>query len=84
MNHFANVDKMVREGREEMSTNTLDPERLPPFISPKQYAAIMGCSHGLVTKQLREGTLPGAKIGKKLWKISRETVAQKLQEIKGN
>lgn len=48
-----------------MNTNTLDPERLPPFISPKQYAAIMGCSHGLVTKQLREGTLPGAKIGKK-------------------
>lgn len=66
-----------------MNTNTLDPERLPPTISPKQYAAIMGCSHGLVTKQLREGTLPGSKIGKKLWKISRETVAQKLKEIEG-
>lgn len=59
--------------------NTLDPARLPPMLTVKQYTEITQTKEPAVRAQLRAGTLIGYKVGPRLWRIPRDVVRQWLE-----
>lgn len=56
--------------------NTLDPARLPPWLTTKQVAALLGVHEGTVRRWAADGTITARKAGKKLWRFPREEVAK--------
>ena len=60
--------------------NTLDPSRLPPLLTPAQYATIAQMHVATVRAQLRTGQLKGCKVGPHLWRIPREEATKLLAE----
>lgn len=58
----------------QRTRNNLDPVRLPPYLTPKEYAGLMRMSVVTVRRHMRAGLIPGVKVGPKLWRIPREAV----------
>lgn len=59
--------------------NTLDPARLPMWLTVEQYAAIANMKEPTVRKHMREGFLTGHKMGPRMWRIPREAVMPILE-----
>ena len=47
-----------------------DARQLPAYLSPAQYAALMGVNLKTVQKMCRTGRLPAEKVGPRLWRMS--------------
>ena len=52
--------------------NTLDPARLPPYMTAKQVAVLLDISEQTVRRMASTGELPAHKIGKKLWRFPKD------------
>lgn len=48
-----------------------DARQLPAYLSPAQYAALMGVNLKTVQKMCRTGRLPAEKVGPRLWRINK-------------
>ena len=48
-----------------------DARQLPAYLSPAQYAALMGVNLKTVQKMCRTGRLPAEKVGPRLWRIDK-------------
>ena len=48
-----------------------DARQLPAYLSPAQYAALMGVNLKTVQKMCRSGLLPAEKVGPRLWRIDK-------------
>ena len=49
-----------------------DARQLPAYLSPAQYAALMGVNLKTVQKMCRTGRLPAEKVGPRLWRIDKK------------
>lgn len=61
-----------------LTKNTLDPSRLPPLLTVKEYCRIARQEEPTVRYQLRAGRLKGVKVGS-LWKVCRCEVERILE-----
>ena len=52
--------------------NTLDPARLPPYMTAKQVAVLLDVSAPTVRRMAANGEIPARKIGKKLWRFPKD------------
>ena len=57
-----------------------DARQLPAFLTPKEYAALMGMDPKTVQKMCRDGTLPAHKEGPRLWRIDKNKALEWLKE----
>lgn len=60
----------------KLTSNTLDPARLPPTLSPRQFVDLSGFSSATVYRWLESGYLRGTKAGPKLWRIPRSELSR--------
>lgn len=49
------------------------------FYTPEEVAARLRLSAGTIRRLLREGTLPGRKVGKRQWRIHRDDLEDYLR-----
>ena len=60
-----------------------DARQLPAYLSPAQYAALMGVNLKTVQKMCRTGRLPAEKVGPRLWRIDKNAALEKTKEPAG-
>lgn len=48
-----------------------DARQLPAYLSPAQYAELMGIAPKTVQRMCRSGLLPAEKVGPRLWRIDK-------------
>jgi len=53
-----------------------DARQLPAYLSPAQYAALMGVNLKTVQKMCRTGRLPAEKVGPRLWRIDKNAALE--------
>lgn len=49
-----------------------DLESYPPILTPKDVMEILGIGEKLLYQLLNSGELPGKRIGKKIWRVSKQ------------
>lgn len=68
--------------QQRATSNTLDPERLPAFLTTEEVALILPLHENTIRKKAATGEIPAAKIGKK-WMFPGKEIAllnEKLQK----
>lgn len=53
-----------------------DARQLPAYLSPAQYAELMGVTPKTVQRMCRTGLLPAEKVGPKLWRIDKNAALE--------
>ena len=53
-----------------------DARQLPAYLSPAQYAELMGVTPKTVRRMCRTGLLPAEKVGPKLWRIDKNAALE--------
>ncbi len=53
-----------------------DARQLPAYLSPVQYAELMGIDRKTVQKMCRNGLLPAEKVGPRLWRIDKNAALE--------
>ena len=62
----------------KITINTLDPRRIAPVVTPKQFVALTGYSLSAVYRWIKEGEIKASKIGPKLWRIPKSELLRAL------
>ena len=60
-----------------------DARQLPAYLSPAQYAELMGVTPKTVQRMCRTGLLPAEKVGPRLWRIDKNAALEKTKEPTG-
>lgn len=53
-----------------------DARQLPAYLSPAQYAQLMGIDQKTAQKMCRNGLLPAEKVGPRLWRIDKNAALE--------
>ena len=57
-----------------------DARQLPAYLSPAEYAALMGLNPKTVQRMCRMGELPAHKVGPRLWRIDKNAALERMNE----
>ena len=57
-----------------------DARQLPAYLTPAEYAALIGVCPKTVQRMCRMGMLPATKVGPKLWRIDKNAALEQRQE----
>lgn len=60
-----------------------DTRQLPAYLTPAEYADLMGVSQKTVQRMCRMGLLPAEKVGPRLWRIDKNAALEKTKETAG-
>lgn len=60
-----------------------DTRQLPAYLTPAEYADLMGVSQKTVQRMCRMGLLPAEKVGPRLWRIDKNAALEKTKEPAG-
>lgn len=55
-----------------------DARQLPAYLSPAEYAALMGVTPKTVQRMCRMGELPAEKVGPRLWRIDKNAALERM------
>ena len=55
-----------------------DTRQLPAYLSPAEYAALMGLNLKTVQRMCRTGELPPYKVGPRLWRIDKNAALERM------
>lgn len=55
-----------------------DARQLPAYLSPAEYAALMGLNLKTVQRMCRTGELPACKVGPRLWRIDKNAALERM------
>lgn len=55
-----------------------DARQLPAYLTPKEYGELIGVCEKTVQKMCREGKVPAAKVGPKLWRIDKNAALEQM------
>lgn len=55
-----------------------DARQLPAYLSPAEYAALMGLNLKTVQRMCRTGELPSHKVGPRLWRIDKNAALERM------
>lgn len=59
-----------------------DARQLPAYLTPRQYGELMGINLKTVQKMCREGEIPAAKVGPRLWRIDKNAALEQMEREK--
>ena len=57
-----------------------DARQLPAYLTPAEYAAMIGVCPQTVQKMCRLGQLPATKVGPRLWRIDKNAALAQMNE----
>ncbi|PWM80440.1 MAG: hypothetical protein DBY41_05750 [Clostridium sp.] len=60
-----------------------DARQLPAYLTPAEYAALIGVCPKTVQRMCRMGMLPATKVGPKLWRIDKNAALEKMKKPAG-
>ena len=60
-----------------------DARQLPAYLTPTEYAALIGVCPKTVQRMCRMGMLPATKVGPKLWRIDKNAALEKMKKPAG-
>ena len=58
-----------------------DARQLPAYLTPAEYAVLMGVTQKTVQRMCREGALPAEKVGPRLWRIDKNAALERMNRV---
>lgn len=69
---------MQQEAKKMRKARIWDARQLPAYLSPAEYAALMGLNLKTVQRMCRTGELPAHKVGPRLWRIDKNAALERM------